>query len=64
MPYINAYIANGAVIMPGYDQPRDAEAVKTWQRIYPEREPVQVRISDIGLGGAGIHCITQQQPAP
>jgi len=62
--YINAYIANGAVIVPGYDQAGDSAAVETWQRIYPEREIVQVQISDIGLGGGGIHCITQQQPAP
>ena len=63
MSYLNAYIANGAVIMPGYDQPRDAEAVKSWQRIYPEREPVQVQISDTGLGGAGTHCITPRLEA-
>ena len=62
--YINAYIANGAVIVPGYDQARDTEAVETWQRVYPEREVVQVQINDIALGGGGIHCITQQQPAP
>jgi agmatine deiminase len=62
--YINAYIANGAVIVPGYDQVRDRAAVEAWQRIYPEREIVQVQINDIAVGGGGVHCITQQQPAP
>jgi agmatine deiminase len=61
--YINAYLANGAVIVPGYDQARDAEAVESWQRIYPDREIVQVQINAIALGGGGIHCITQQQPS-
>jgi agmatine deiminase len=63
LSYINAYLANGAVIVPGYDGKRDRAAVETWQRVYPEREIVQVQINDIGVGGGGIHCITQQQPA-
>ena len=61
--YINAYLANNAAIVPGYNLPGDQAAVETWRRIYPEREIVQVQISDIGIGGGGIHCITQQQPA-
>jgi agmatine deiminase len=61
--FINAYLVNGGVIVPGYDSPRDAAALETWQRIYPEREAVQVQINAIAIGGGGIHCITQQQPA-
>jgi len=60
--YINSYLANGAVIVPGYGDDRDAEAVETYQSIYPDREVVQVRIDHIAPGGGGIHCITQQQP--
>ena len=59
--YINSYLANGAVIVPGYNHERDLLAVETYQKIYPDREVVQIQISDIAIGGGGIHCITQQQ---
>ena len=59
--YINSYLANGAVIVPGYNHVRDHLAVETYQKIYPDREVVQIQISDIAIGGGGIHCITQQQ---
>ena len=61
--YVNAYLANGAVIVPGYGYDRDAAAVETYQRLYPDREVVQVQIQSLALGGGGIHCVTQQQPA-
>jgi agmatine deiminase len=61
--YVNSYLANGAVIVPGYADERDAAAVETYRRLYPERVVVQVQIGHIALGGGGIHCITQQQPA-
>jgi agmatine deiminase len=63
--YINSYLANGAVVVPGYNAnegERDFEAIETYQKIYPERTVVQVQINDIAVGGGGIHCITQQQP--
>lgn len=62
--YINSYLANGAVIVPayGYDD-RDPLVVETYGRLYPDREIVQVPLSTLPLGGGGIHCITQQQPA-
>ena len=60
--YINSYLANGAVIVPGYDYDRDPEAIETYQDLYPDREIIQLQINDIALGGGGIHCITQQQP--
>ena len=62
MSYINFYIANGAVIVPGYGLDRDQEALNTIAALFPDREAVQVDISDIAPGGGGIHCITQQQP--
>jgi agmatine deiminase len=62
--YINSYLANGAVIVPGYGYDRDPLAIETYQRLYPDREVVQVQIGHIAQGGGGVHCITQQQPAP
>ena len=61
--YVNSYLANGAVIVPGYGYDRDASAVETYRRIYPDRVIVQVPIKSLALGGGGIHCVTQQQPA-
>jgi len=61
--YINSYLANGAVIVPGYGYDRDPLAVETYQRLYPGREVVQVYIGHIAQGGGGVHCITQQQPS-
>ena len=60
--YINSYFANGAVIMPKYGIAADERAKKVYQRLFPEREIVQLDISHIAVGGGGIHCITQQQP--
>jgi len=61
--YINSYLANGGVVVPGYGYEHDVEAVETYERLYPDRKIVQVDISNIALGGGGVHCITQQQPA-
>lgn len=61
--YINSYLANDAVIVPGYGYDRDQAAVETYQRLYPQRSIVQVYIGHIALGGGGVHCITQQQPS-
>ena len=61
--YINSYLANNAVIVPGYGYDRDEEAVETYQGIYPDREIIQVPIHKLSLGGGGIHCVTQQQPS-
>lgn len=60
--YINFYIANGAIVMPGFGIDRDMDARDQVAGLFPDREVVQINISDIALGGGGIHCITQQQP--
>lgn len=60
--YINYYIANGAIVMPSFGIDRDADARSLLAGLYADREIVQVNITDIAIGGGGIHCITQQQP--
>ncbi|CBJ27089.1 agmatine deiminase [Ectocarpus siliculosus] len=60
--YVNFYLANGAVILPGYGVPEDEAAVRLFKAIYPEREVIQVDTRAVALGGGNIHCITQQQP--
>lgn len=61
--YINFYLANGAVILPGYGIASDAPARDVLAQAFPNREIVQVEVNGIAPGGGGIHCITQQQPA-
>ena len=60
--YLNFYLANGAVIVPAFDDPLDGDAAGLFRDLFPDREVVQVAATDIVEGGGGIHCITQQQP--
>jgi agmatine deiminase len=61
--YINFYLANGAVILPMFDDPMDTPAYRAVGAAFPDRRVIQVDASDLVLGGGGIHSITQQQPA-
>ncbi len=61
--YINFYIANGGVVVPGYGIPGDAKALAAIQSAYPDRKVVMVQVNAIAAGGGAIHCITQEQPA-
>jgi len=61
--YSNFYIANGAVILPIFNDDKfDMLAINTLKRAMPEHEIVPVYAREILLGGGNIHCITQQQP--
>jgi len=60
--YINFYFANGAVIMPGFDDAHDAPARETLARLLPEREVVQLQSRELARMAGDIHCTTQQQP--
>jgi agmatine deiminase len=61
--YINFYLPNGGVVMPGFDDPNDEKARETIAACFPERDILQIDALDIVEGGGGIHCITQQEPA-
>ena len=61
--YVNFYIANGAVVMPAFDDPMDGTAQQIVQSLFPTREVIAVPARDILIGGGNIHCITQQIPA-
>ena len=60
--YVNFYISNGNIVMPGFGDPADEKAKKILQDLFPEREVVQIYARDILIGGGNIHCITQQIP--
>ena len=61
--YVNFYIANKAVVVPQFNQPKwDEEAIRKLRSLFPEREIIGVQSRDILIGGGNIHCITQQVP--
>ncbi len=62
MSYINFYIANGAVVVPVFDDPADAPALEVLARVFPDREVVPVPGLEIVKSEGCVHCITQQQP--
>jgi agmatine deiminase len=64
MSYLNAYVCNGAVIVPQAGQPElDERALLLYRAGFPGREVVGVPSRTIAFGGGGPHCITQQVPA-
>ncbi len=61
--YINFYVANGGIVMPGFGIPEaDRRAAETVAKAFPGRQVAQISIKAIAEGGGGIHCSTQQQP--
>ena len=63
VPYVNYYVANGALIVPVTGAETDADALALLERLYPGREAVPVSGATLAHGGGGVHCITQQVPA-
>lgn len=61
--YVNAYVANGAVIGACFGDPeRDEMAHKMLAKAFPAREIIMLRIDAIANGGGGVHCVTQGMP--
>lgn len=63
LSYVNFYLANGAVVMPGFDPATDAAAERVLAGAFASRRVVVVPGGGIAEGGGNIHCITQQQPS-
>jgi len=61
--YANYLVTNGAVLMPSYNRPTDAEAAHVLHECFPGREIVPLDCSDVLLEGGALHCLSQQQPA-
>ncbi|NGP52640.1 agmatine deiminase family protein [Thioalkalivibrio sp. XN8] len=60
--YGNFYIANQVVLLPVFDQPRDAEAARILQPCFPDRRVVPIRANELVVGLGAFHCLTQQVP--
>jgi agmatine deiminase len=60
--YANFYIANGVVLVPTFNDPRDRVALQTLAGLFPTREVVGVHAGDLVWGQGTLHCLTQQEP--
>jgi len=62
LPYLNCYLANGAVIAPVGSASSDGAALARLGEVFPDRQVVGVPGAVLCYGGGGPHCITQQMP--
>jgi agmatine deiminase len=60
--YANFYIANGVVIVPTFNDPRDRVALGVIAECFPDREVVGIHCVDFVWGLGTLHCATQQEP--
>jgi len=60
--YINFYQGEKFVILPAFGVPEDKLAFNIIQKLYPEKEIIQLNTKEILLGGGNVHCITMQIP--
>jgi agmatine/peptidylarginine deiminase len=61
--YANFLVIDGAVLMPSYGDPADAEAARVLGDAFPGREIVQVPCRPLIWQNGSLHCITMQLPA-
>lgn len=60
--YANFYIANGLVLVPTFEDPKDRQALGLLQELFPDRRVMGVRCNAVIAGLGAIHCVTQQEP--
>jgi agmatine deiminase len=61
--YANFLIINGAVLVPTYDDPADAETLRRLQSCFPDREVIGIPSLPLIRQNGSLHCITMQLPA-
>ena len=60
--YGNFYIANGAVLVPVFNDPNDRIALNILADVFRDREVIPIYSGDLIWGFGALHCMTQQQP--
>jgi len=60
--YTNFYIGNTVVVVPVFNDPHDAEALRIIQEIFPDRTVTGIDARALVEGYGTFHCATQQQP--
>ncbi|MFP4243533.1 MAG: agmatine/peptidylarginine deiminase [Ectothiorhodospira sp.] len=62
--HANFLILNGAVLVPTYNDPTDADALAALQAAFPQREVVGIDCRALIHQSGSLHCVTMQIPAP
>lgn len=61
--YANFLIINGAVLVPTYDDPADAETLARLQGCFPGRDMIGIPSLPLIRQNGSLHCVTMQLPA-
>jgi agmatine deiminase len=61
--YANFYIANGAAIVPTFNDAHDRVALATLADLMPHHQVVGIHAVDLVWGLGTLHCLTQQEPS-
>ena len=60
--YANFLIINDAVLLPFYNSPKDEEARKALQAVFPDREVIGINCLPLIKQHGSLHCVTMQYP--
>ncbi|HXM37669.1 MAG TPA: agmatine deiminase family protein [Gemmatimonadales bacterium] len=60
--YANFYVANAAVLVPTFNDPKDRVALGILSECFSDRPVVGIHAVDLVWGLGTIHCLTQQEP--
>ena len=60
--YANFYIANAAVLVPTFNDPKDRIALGILAELFTDRPVVGIHAVDLVWGLGTLHCLTQQEP--
>ena len=61
--YANFYIANAAVLVPTFNDPKDRLALGILSELFSDRPVVGIHAVDLVWGLGTLHCLTREQPA-
>ena len=61
--YANFLIINGAVLVPTYNDPHDAQALAILKTLFPGKEVIGIDCSVLIRQHGSLHCVTMQFPA-
>ncbi|MBE2267081.1 MAG: agmatine deiminase family protein [Anaerolinea sp.] len=61
--YTNALTVNGRVLVPVFDAPEDAEALRVYRDAMPDHEIIPIHCAATVNGGGAVHCLTKEVPA-
>jgi agmatine deiminase len=61
--HMNFLIANGAVVLPTYEDVASRFAIQALETVFPDRAVIALPSNALLTGGGSFHCISQQVPA-